>query len=88
MKKLRGYVCLVVVAGAVWLASPDMAWSHDDEPYSLDQAVVLVKKKFGGKVLKAASTERRGRRVHRIRVLTEDGHVRTFSVDAENGSVE
>ncbi len=88
MRKLRGYVCLIVAAGILWLAAAGAALSHDDEPYSLDQAVVLVKKKFGGKVLKAASTERRGRRVHHIRVLTNDGHVRTFTVDAENGVVQ
>ncbi|MDP6674566.1 MAG: PepSY domain-containing protein [Gammaproteobacteria bacterium] len=64
------------------------AFSQGSERYTLDQAVALVKKTFGGQVLKATSTEQEGRHVYQIRVLTEDGRVRTFTVDALDGQVE
>ena len=85
MRKLRLYACLLVVLGTLSLAAPSVAFSRDD--YTLDEAVALVKDAFGGQVLKATSTERDGRLVHRIRILTDDGRVRTFVVDAQDGLV-
>lgn len=87
MRKLRLYTGSLVVFGILWLAAPCAAFSQDVERYTLDQAVALVKKTFGGQVLKAESTERDGRLVHQIRVLTEDGRVRTFTVDANDGLI-
>ncbi|HJP37657.1 MAG: PepSY domain-containing protein [Gammaproteobacteria bacterium] len=88
MNKFRFYLCLSVVCGVMWLTTPNPAFSRDRERYTLDQAVALVKNSFGGQVLKAILTEQDGRQVYRIRVLTEDGRVRTFSVDAQDGLVE
>jgi uncharacterized membrane protein YkoI len=38
-------------------------------------------------VLRAETKRDKGRTVHRIRVLTEDGRVRTWHVDAETGRI-
>ena len=53
--------------------------------YSLDEAVVLVKQSVGGEVLRAKSSQREGRTVYEIRILTDDGLVRDLLFDAENG---
>ncbi len=88
MRKLALYSCLVMILGALLLVASGKECLADSEHYSLDQAVALVKKTFGGQVLKATSGENEGRRIYRVRVLTEDGRVRTFTVDAQDGLVE
>lgn len=54
---------------------------------SLAQATRMVREQTGGQVLRAETKRDKGRTVHRIRVLTEDGRVRTFTVDAETGRI-
>lgn len=54
---------------------------------SLDEAVRKVRDRFGGKVLKASTQTRNGRAIHHIRLLTDDGRVRTVRVDAETGRI-
>ena len=46
---------------------------------------MLVKESVGGEVLRAKTTQREGRIVHEIRILTDDGLVRDLLFDAENG---
>lgn len=52
---------------------------------SLNEAISLVRERTGGQVLRAETKRDKGRTVHRIRVLTEDGRVRTWHVDADTG---
>lgn len=54
---------------------------------SLEQATQMVRESTGGQVLRAETKRDKGRVVHRIRVLTEDGRVRTWHVDAETGRI-
>jgi uncharacterized membrane protein YkoI len=54
---------------------------------SLSQATQMVRERTGGQVLRAETKRDKGRPVHRIRVLTDDGRVRTWHVDAETGRV-
>jgi uncharacterized membrane protein YkoI len=54
---------------------------------SLAQATRMVREQTGGQVLRAETKRDKGRTVHRIRILTEDGRVRTFTVDAETGRI-
>lgn len=58
-----------------------------EEKVSLSQATRMVRERTGGQVLRAETKRSKGRTVHRIRVLTEDGRVRTWHVDAESGRV-
>ncbi len=57
------------------------------ERFSLDQAVNMVRREYGGKVIRAESRESGGRVVHYIKVHTDDGRVRTFKVDAASGKI-
>lgn len=53
---------------------------------SLDQAVNMVERRYGGEVI-GARTERNGDRVtHRIKVLKQ-GKVRTYRVDGTTGAI-
>jgi uncharacterized membrane protein YkoI len=52
---------------------------------SLEQAVRRIEAETGGRVLSADSEYRDGRLVHRIKVLTADRRVRTYTVDAGGG---
>lgn len=54
---------------------------------SLEQATSMVRERTGGQILRAETKRDKGRTVHRIRVLTEDGRVRTWHVDAETGRI-
>ena len=57
------------------------------EEISLDEAVRRVREQSGGRVLRAETRRENGRTVHRIRVLSPDGRVRTWTVDAETGRI-
>ncbi len=87
MRKLRLYTCLMLLLAMLWLAVPGIAVSRDGERYTLDQAISLVRDTFGGTVLKATPTEHDDRLIYKIRILTEDGRVRTIKVDAQDGLV-
>ena len=54
---------------------------------SLDEAVALVRERTGGRVVRADPLQQGERLVYEIRVLTADGRVRTYRVDAANGAV-
>ncbi len=78
---LVGVLCAVLlcVSGAA------LGQSSDDLKYSLDDAVKMVRDKTDGEVVRAETREKSGRVVHRIRVMTKDGRVRTFEIDAQTG---
>jgi len=71
-------------------AGPPPAWagSHGEPAVSLDEAIALVRDKSGGKVVRAETKRKDHQVVHEIRILTEDGHVRTYVVDAKTGKVK
>lgn len=74
-------------AGSVWAPSRDTLAQAYSENVSLDQAVRMVRERSGGRVLRAETRRQNGRSVHRIRVLSEDGRVSTYVVDAETGRI-
>jgi len=49
---------------------------------SLDQAVQQVRRTTNGRVLSAQTVTQQGKRVHRVKVLTDDGRVRTVEMTA------
>jgi uncharacterized membrane protein YkoI len=53
------------------------AWAQ-----TLEQAAEQVARQYNAKVVSAHTIERDGRRVHVIRILTDDGVVRTVRVSA------
>ena len=75
-------------SGAAPAASPSpqvLRMAQAAENVSLAEATRMVQERTGGQVLRAETKRDKGRAVHRIRVLTEDGRVRTVHVDAETG---
>lgn len=73
----------------VFSAGPTVsANEHDDHDFSLDDAIALVRDKSGGKVLRAETRHHDNEVLHEIRVLTENGHVRTYIVDGHTGKVK
>jgi len=73
--------------GSGWTASLTTVAQAYNENVSLDQAVRMVRERTGGRVLRAETRRQNGRSVHRIRVLSDDGRVRTYAVDAETGRI-
>lgn len=52
---------------------------------SLDGAVESIRNDKGGRVLSADSVRRKGRDVHRIKILTDEGRVRNLYMDPKTG---
>ena len=55
---------------------------------SLDAAVAMVRDRFGGKVISASTTDQGGRKVHVIKLLSDQGRVTTVRVDAQSGRIQ
>jgi len=54
---------------------------------SLSQATQLALQQNPGRVVRAETVDRGGRREHHIRILGADGRVRTVRVDANSGRI-
>jgi uncharacterized membrane protein YkoI len=69
--------------------SQQAAWLQtSSEGVSLDEAIRRVREMYGDvTILKAETLGSGERRVHRIKILTASGRVKTVSVDAQSGSV-
>ena len=52
---------------------------------SLDEAVSRVRRQSDGRILSAETVRRDGRRVYRIKVLSQDGRVSRVDIDADTG---
>jgi hypothetical protein len=54
---------------------------------SKDAAVAMVRERTGGKVVRADRREKDGQVTYRVRVVTADGRVREYRVDAVTGEM-
>lgn len=54
---------------------------------SKDAAVAMVRERSGGKVVRADRREQDGHVIYQIRVVTPDGRVREYRVDAITGEM-
>lgn len=91
----------VLVLLALLAATPaHAAWKHLPVPQlvaqstqnparnvSLDQAVAEVRRLSGGTILRAETRTSGGHVVYYIKVLSRDGRIRTYRVDAQSGRV-
>lgn len=88
-----------VLAG-LFLNPPGQAAAHDPHhpprpalrlaasEVNLDGAISRVREAYGDvTILKAETRGGKGRRVHRIKFLTESGRVKTVEVDARTGEI-
>ncbi len=65
----------------------DNRGSGDELKISLDQAANKVRRQYGGKVIGATTRRDDGRSVHYIKLLSQDGKVRTVRVDGRTGRI-
>jgi len=60
--------------------------SHtENRGISLDEAVSRVRRQSDGRILSAETVRKNGRRVYRIKVLSQDGRVSRVDIDADTG---
>jgi len=52
---------------------------------TLDDAISEAREDVPGRVLSAETVRENGQEVHRLRILSEDGRVRRFNMDAQTG---
>jgi uncharacterized membrane protein YkoI len=92
-------VCAVLQLGAVAaIARPEpeqsVAFAQEDLPpatiaqrgsLSLQQATAIATRQYQGRVVRAETVSRGGRLIHEVRILGDDGRVRTVRIDAETG---
>lgn len=72
------------------IALSNACWGEDDAipaRTSLDDATRLVLKQGNKRVLGATTEFIDGKEVHVIKVLTPDGHIQHYKIDAETGAV-
>jgi len=71
---------LLLLVGLALLTYGQMSTAGD-----LDESVNMIRDRTGGRVLSAKTRKSDGRRIHHIRVLTPEGKVRRFRLDAKTG---
>jgi uncharacterized membrane protein YkoI len=54
---------------------------------SLAQASAMAQSRYQGRIVRAETIEQGGRVIHVIRILGDDGRVRTVRIDAETGAM-
>lgn len=57
-----------------------------EEGISLDEAVNRAERRYGARVIRAETRESNGRRIHQLRLLSDDGRVWTVRIDAATGA--
>jgi hypothetical protein len=78
----------LVAPPAHWAEEIVLAQAVERGPVTLQEAVVMAMRRFGGRVIRAETKVRGGVRVHEIRLLDEStGRVRTVHIDAETGQI-
>lgn len=88
---LLAALLLAVPAGAAKPKSAGngrAATGAQPEKISKDEAVAMVRARTDGKVLRAEQRSDKGQVIYRIRVLTADGRVREYRVDAMTGAMD
>jgi hypothetical protein len=81
MRHLIYLVALTLMLSGVCLADSEMLLTR----VSLDQATHQLIKEHKFRVLGAQTEIIDGKEVHVIKVLTSDGHIRHYRIDAETG---
>jgi uncharacterized membrane protein YkoI len=97
LRQLAGALVLLLAAGVAGAATfgfshaPEHPWMIAQRDHarngglSLDEAINRARRRHDGKVLSADTVGDNGNKEHRIRILTPDGRVKRFRMDAGNG---
>lgn len=91
---MRRTLLSLLLALALLGAAGVPAWAQGVPPapgearsLSLDEAAALVRDRVGGRVVRAETRDDGGKRTYVFRVVSDDGRVRTVSVDAATGQL-
>ena len=95
MIRILTCILALAVSGAAgaWIIDPAPSIEPSDtsayaaqSPVSLAQATELAQRRYPGRVVRAETVSRGGRRIHNIRILDADGNVRNVRIDAQTGA--
>jgi uncharacterized membrane protein YkoI len=92
------YILIVLVAAMTWtgawsfpVPSTNLLAQEEEErkpgPADLAEAIKIAEKHSGGKAAAAETVVRDGREVHEVRVLLDDGSVRTVRIEPDTGAI-
>jgi hypothetical protein len=86
------YLSVLLLSAALVGTQPLLAGSYRDRHYpetaygiTLENAVSQAKGQYKGRVISAETDKQNGRGTYKIRILTDDGHVKRLQVDPETG---
>jgi uncharacterized membrane protein YkoI len=89
------FILMLPLSGQVLSATPDTGFPNSPQlilaqarRLTLDEAVELVQRQTGGRILAAESARIDGRDGYKVKVLTSRGDVRIFFIDAESGEIK
>jgi len=68
----------------ILLLTSELTLAWQDRRTSLDEAVSEARERYNGRVLSAETMRRNGHETHNVRILTRDGQVRRYRVDADD----
>ena len=83
MKMLFLLIILIVLSHASWAEDEAIAPAR----VSLDEATRQILKESNKRVLGASTEIIDGKEIHIIKVLTPDGHIQHYKIDAESGAI-
>ena len=63
------------------------AEEREPGPATLEEAIEIAIKRYGGQATRSETVEREGQLVHEVRLLGEDGSVRTVRIDPDTGAI-
>jgi hypothetical protein len=63
------------------------AEEREPGPADLEEAIEIALKRYGGRATRSETVVRDGRTVHEVRLLADDGIVRTVRIDPETGAI-
>ncbi len=84
---LLGGAPLSLTANAAPQSAHTLLVAQSESRVSASHAAAIVQKQYGGKILKVDSQNRGGRIVHRVKILQDNGRIRTLSVDGQSGQI-
>lgn len=69
------------------LVMSQVAEEREPGPADLEEAIEIALDRYGGRATRSETVVREGRTVHEVRVLGDDGIVRTVRIDPETGAI-
>ncbi len=73
----------LVLLSLVLLLGSSAAGAGPERRTSLDEAVSDARERYPGRVISAETRRKDGREYHNVRILTGDGRVRRYRIDAD-----